>query len=380
MAPLIITGDGISKTMMGIILGSSSIVGMFFDIVLCKLFKKSNVRKMYLVLFLICAIYPLILWKSKTVWMYIFAMGVWGLYYDIFNIGQYDFVGRYIKKEEHASSFGVLQVFLSIGYLIAPLFAGLLISEVVDATPFIGAWIFLGIAFLFFIIFLLMVRKTKEEKNKEVIKKSTSRKRFYELQIWKGVAKKIFPILIITLMLSIIDSTFWTIGPLVVDGWANVGIIGGLFMTAYLLPFLLVGWIIGGITQKFGNFKTSNISLLLGSLIFSLLFFMSNPILIIISTFIGTIFFAISLPANSGSYADCISGTNSVKAEIETQADFVTNLGCVIGPMMAGFLADYLGNIASFSIIGIMGVIVTIILFLIHKFDHAKAIRMLESS
>lgn len=114
MVPVVITGEGISKTMMGIILGSSSIVGMFFDIVLCKLFRKSNVRKMYLILFIICAIYPLILWKSKTVWMYVLTMGVWGLYYDIFNIGQYDFVGRYIKEKEHASSFGVLCAFYQL--------------------------------------------------------------------------------------------------------------------------------------------------------------------------------------------------------------------------------------------------------------------------
>lgn len=269
--------------------------------------------------------------------------------------------------------------FLSIGYLLAPFFAGLLISDVIDATPFIGAWIFLGIAFLFFILFIFLLRKNKEVQKKEVVINTFHKKRFYELRVWEMVAKNILPLLSITLMLSIIDSTFWTIGPLIAEEWTNLGgMMGSLFMGAYLLPFLLVGGMIGTIAQRFGKFKTSNRCLLIGSLIFSMFFFISNPIILIILTFIATIFFAISLPVNSGLYADCIAETKTVKSEIESQADFITNLGCVIGPMLAGVLADYLGNIATFSVGGVMGVIVAIILSIHHRVSNPKVRRLIE--
>lgn len=363
--PLVITGGGLSKTMMGIIIGSSSVAGFVFDIFLCKILKSTNVRRTYLILFIICAIYPLILLNAKTVWIFLIAMGVWGIYYDLFNIGKYDFVGRYTEKEEHASSSGVLQVFLSIGYLLAPLFAGLIIGGVIGKEPFILSWIFLGIAFVFFIVLLIILKKNKVNKltydgeNKKVHNKYT------EWHIWRNVGKLILPVLILTFVLNLIDATFWTVGPLLVDSWADLGIFGTLFMTAYLLPPLFVGWFIGPATSKLGKKKTANICLLIASLLFASLFAVNNHIAIIAIVFIATIFLDVSFPANSATYADYISESGALETEIESQADFATNLGYVIGPMLAGFLADTFSNIAAFSIVGLIGIGVAILLLFI---------------
>jgi len=365
IAPLIITGEGLSKTMMGIILGTSSIAGMFFDIFLCKLLKNSHIRRLYLILFVICAIYPLMLWQAKTIWMYILVMGVWGIYYDLYNIGQYDFVGRYTKNDEHASSFGVLQVFSSVGYLLAPLFAGFLIGEVIGVETFLVAWIFLGIAFILFIVLLLLIRKNKQVRDEKDILKGINKKRYSELFVWERIGKAIFPILVLTVMLNIIDSTFWTVGPLLVDSWSTLGIIGSLFTTAYLLPPLFVGWFMGPITAKLGEKKTANLGLLLGSLIFALFYVIYNPIILIVLTFLAAIFINISLPANNGTYADSIYDDGSIGTEIEGEADFATNIGCVIGPMLAGVMADTVGNVATFSVVGVMGVIVAVVLLVI---------------
>ena len=67
VAPLIITDAGLSKTMMGLILGSSSIAGAIFDIIACKIFKNVSFRRMFLVMFAICFIYPLILFSAKQI-------------------------------------------------------------------------------------------------------------------------------------------------------------------------------------------------------------------------------------------------------------------------------------------------------------------------
>src|SRR6185503_11873762 len=110
--------------------------------------------------FAVCMLYPLILWQAKGVWMFLLAMAMWGIYFDLENFGNFDFVGRKADTEVHASHFGMLLSFKSVGYLLAPLIAGLLIgATTVGSRPFIFSWIVLGIAGVFFSFLLFMGRK-----------------------------------------------------------------------------------------------------------------------------------------------------------------------------------------------------------------------------
>ena len=70
-------------------------------------------------------------------------------------------------------------------------------------------------------------------------------------------------------------------------------------------------------------------------------------------------------PANKATYADYVSETRYIETEIESQADFATNFGYVIGPIMAGYLADTIGNIPAFAAIGVIGVVLSLILLFI---------------
>jgi len=370
VVPLVITSEGISKTMMGVIIGSSSLVGMLFDLLLCKIIKKPNLRRTYLIMFAVCTLFPLILMSAKTVWLYVLAMAIWGIYYDFFNVGRYEFVGQYIKEDEHASSFGVLQVFSSLGYLLSPLFAGFLIGKVLDVKPFIASWLFLGLAFIsFMILLLLLLRQRKRNENyvSETLKEMnfSLKPKYSEIYIWKRVGILILPVLLVTLMISVFDAIFCEIGPLVAEGWVGLGILGSLFLVAYLLPFVFAGWFIGPITKKLGKKKTAIWSLLFSGLFLTPFFFITNPIILIVLTLFSGFFLAICDPANRATYADYVSETPEIETDIESEADFATNLGYVIGPILAGFLADVLGNIPAFAVIGVLGIILALILFTI---------------
>ncbi len=362
LVPLLITNSGISKTMMGFILGTSSMFGFVFDILLCKAIKKTSLRRLYIILFVICAVYPLILYHASTVWLYILAMGVWGLYYDLFNIGRYDFVGRNFDTSEHAHSFGILGAFSGLGYLLVPFFAGFLISKTINFIPFIWAWIFLFAVVIFFIFVLAFLKKDK----KAVVEKEKKTKlKFSELFIWERIGKVIYPVLILTVLLNVINAVFWTVGPLLIASWTDLGVFSSLFLAAYLFPPLFVGWFVGIITKKFGTKKTGNVCLLIGSLALASFFLVQNHIVILVLTFISGFFISLAYPANNGTYADYIEESEVVAAEIESQADLATNLGYVIGPILAGFFADVLGNVAAFSVIGLIGVFVAILLLII---------------
>lgn len=76
LVPLVITQAGFSDTVMGIIFGSSSIVGGVFDFLLSKFLNNTHFRRLYLAMLAICALYPLILWQAKGIWMFLLAMAM----------------------------------------------------------------------------------------------------------------------------------------------------------------------------------------------------------------------------------------------------------------------------------------------------------------
>ncbi|MCX6797795.1 MAG: MFS transporter [Candidatus Falkowbacteria bacterium] len=260
VAPILITNNGISETLMGIIIGSSSIAGALFDFIACRLFKNTYYKRMFLIMFSLCLIYPFILWQANSFVVYIIAMSIWGVYFDLKNIGNFDFVGRHTSKSEHSASFGLIQVFQSIGFLIAPILVGFLIAEEFNYKPLILAGIFLAIAIIFYIFLFFSSNKKINAKlaKPTKIKKTT----WSELIIWGKIEKILFPVLFLTLILNFIDAFFWTVGPLFAESLTGVQKFAGFFMTAYSLPALLVGWSVGYFTIRHGKKRTAFFSLL----------------------------------------------------------------------------------------------------------------------
>jgi len=368
ITPLVIVEHGFSKTLMGVIYGSSSIAGALFDFLLCRFFKDTHFRRVYLVMFAVCFIYPFILWQASVWWIYLIAMALWGIYYDLHNFGDFDFVSRYSPEEEHASSFGVIQAFRGIGYMLAPLVAGLAIGTLVDQVklkPFVLSLVFLSISFIFYLILIRLTKKRSTIFQTKLKNKISDLDVLGEIKIWKKIVILIYPVLILTLALNILDAFFWTLGPLIAEELKSLQGLNGLFMVAYSLPVLLVGWVIGSLTKKFGKKKTAFFSFLLGSLVLVSFNFVSSSYLMITVILLSSIAYSMSWPAVNGAYADYIAEAPQVGKDIEGVVDLFTNLGYIIGPIMAGILADLLSNQAAFSVFGLCGVIMAFMLLIV---------------
>ncbi len=359
ITPLVISEHGFSTTMVGLILGSSSIAGAIFDFFVCRCFTNTNFRRIFLAMFAICFVYPLILWGSKTIGAYLFAMVLWGIYFDLYGFGVFDFVSRYTKDTEHASSFGIVQIFRALGSMLAPLIVGFVIVAGVDWRAFTLGWFFLTVGLLFFIALLLYVRNTPAIAGPAL---ACRRKNFLiEFKLWKKISKKIHPALLLTFFLFFIEAFFWTLAPLYGEHMGLKGF-GGLFLASYTLPALLLGWFVGSLTKKFGKKRTAFFGLLIGSMILTPLALLSNPWSVIALTFFSSLFISIALPSINGAYADYISEAPQVGGEIESVEDFSFNIGYVLGPICAGLFADLFNISIAFSILGVMGVVVALIL------------------
>jgi len=314
-------------------------------------------------MFAICLIYPLLLWQSKTLWLFLLAMAIWGIYYDLHGFGIFDFIGRHTEKKDHSSNFGIIQIFQSLGVILAPLIVGFVIVDAIDWRAFSLGWIFLIVSFTFFLTLLIFMRKHRPTDGN--LAYPPRRKNFFtELHLWKKLGKLLTPVLLLTFYLFFIDAFFWTLAPLYAEA-SSLGEFGGLFLTAYALPALIVGWFVGSLTKRFGKKRTAFVGLLLGSLILSSFSYLPNPILSIVIVFVASLFISMSMPAINAAYADYISEATQVEGEIEGLEDFAFNIGYVLGPISAGVLADTLGMKGAFSILGLLGVILAVILLVV---------------
>ena len=363
ITPLLIEEQGFSMSMIGLIIGSSSIAGAMFDFIVCKLFKNTNFKKMFLIMFLICAIYPLLLWQAKTLWFFLFLMAVWGIYFDLYGFGVFDFVGRYTKKTDHASSFGIVQIFRALGGMLAPLIVGFVIVSSVDWRAFSLGWLFLTIGFIFFVVIIILMRKYQPI-DKDLAYTPRRKNLFIELHLWKKLGKSMMPVLFLTFYLFVIEGFFWTLAPLYVET-ANFGQFGGVLLATYILPALIVGWFVGSLTKRFGKKRTAFTGLLIGSLVLSSFFYVSNPVILIITVFTASLFISMALPAINAAYADYISEAPQVEGEIESLEDFAFNIGYAVGPISAGILADIVGIKGAFSILGLFGAVLAFILLIV---------------
>lgn len=124
MTPLLMSNHGLSNTAIGLLIGSSSIAGAIFDFIICKLFKNTNYRRIFFTMLAVCLIYPLVLGNATSLTVFLLAMILWGLYFDLYGFGVFDYISRYTLKKEYSSNFGIIQISRSLGSIIAPLIIG----------------------------------------------------------------------------------------------------------------------------------------------------------------------------------------------------------------------------------------------------------------
>jgi len=358
--PLVISEHGYSKTEMGIIIGSSSFAGAIFDLLVSRYLKNPHYRKLYLSVFILSFVFLILLYGGNILWVYLIAMGVWGIYWDLYHFANFDLVSRVVPEREHASSFGVMGIFHALGNLIAPIVAGLVIATVVDFRPFAISGLMLVLSFMVFLVFYFQSKNLKEEPFPVIRRKMHW---MSEFGLWKEIFRQIPYLLILTFVIHITEAFFWTIGPLIAEN-GQFGEFGGVLLAAYVFPVLVTGWFVGRLSMKFGKKKTAVGSFFLGALVLMFFGMTSQPLMMIGIVFLASCMIGLSLPALNGAYADYIVETKKYEKEIQGVIDIFYNIGWMIGPALAGLTADLFGDRQAFSILGIFSAIVCAYLFL----------------
>jgi len=368
LTPVILSAHHFSNTQIGMIIGFSSLAGALFDILITKIFTKSSFRRFFIFLFIICMLYPLVLGYADSIFVFLIAMAMWGVYYDFYGFGIFDFISKYTNKDSHSQGFGIINMSKTLGQIIAPIIIGFTLIGIVYWKLFFLAWIFLGIAVILFVVLLWKLKNISSiinDTNNNINETNHHKKRslLFEVNIWTKIARFMVAPLIVTFFLFTIEAFFWTLAPLFAE--SNMTSFGGFFLAAYGIPILISGWFIGKITSKYGNRRTAFYGLLIGSVLLSLFFLVSsNPWFIIILIFVAAMFFTIAMPSINGTYSDCIVASPELEKEIEGLEDLAFNTAYIFGPILAGLLSDLTSIPLAFSILGGAGAIIALSLIL----------------
>ena len=377
-APIVMTHNKLSAGTVGLILGLSSVAGMAFDIIMSRLIKDMTYRSIFFFMLVVAAVYPFVLFGANSVTVYLMAMVIWGLYYNLYNVGTLDFVSRSGDDVDethtdidtaHAREFGVLKVFDGLGYMIAPLLGSVLIINMLNGDH--SRYLMLALILPAFSFFFLLINYHKHKSkvshfsrhiHRLLIHKGESFNFLKEMSIWMLVMKSLMPVLLLTLIINMVDSAMWTVGPLYSE---SLG--GGYFMLAYTIPPLLVGWVTGRVASRWGKRHTAIIALFIGSILMSGIGLTSVLPLLYAMSFAVSMCYSLAWPIINSIYADNINRDESIHEETESIEDLFTNIGDVLGPIIAGYSAQYAGSHHTFIYVGAIGVLCSAMLLFLKK-------------
>lgn len=355
--PVVVTESGYSNVVMGILVGSSSLFGALFDYLMSLWLKDMRYRRMLVLLFALCLIAPLFLFPGYPLLMYIAAMAIWGLYFDVCNFAIVNFVTMDQPKQHFSTSYGIITMFRSLAYVIGPITVGTLISMESTVLPYSFMW---AVTICAIILFVILVVSSPDTTSTDY--RHRRRSLVAEARVWRNIGGQVLPVLMLTVFVSMYHSFFWTLGPLITIRFGS-GAIDGLFLTLYSLPSLVIGFLVEKATRAAGKKRTALIGALLASIVLSGLLLYQTQAYVLILVVLSSTCIAFCLPSLNSTFSDYIHETKSYEQEIQGLQDFFTNIGYVIGPILAGYFSQYNGTIESFGYFGLIGIAITVCTF-----------------
>lgn len=348
-----------SPLAMGLMMALSSVVGFVMDLLFPQLLRSSGVRKLAGGA-LLGALVFLLSMLSSTWWSYllILAMGMaaWGIYYELDSFMTQQFVAGVAPTHERSSVWGVVGVVRNAAYFLGPIVGGY-VAYYGDRVVVMGSMGVLLFAYLLF----LMIRLPTE---REISHHDVSINLKEEIGHWYLLGRRVWPILLTSFVVGLIDATFWTSGTVLTDRLAEQSPLGGWFLSAYMFPFLFAGLVIAKWGVDEGKKKWAARFLFIGSLFLMLVGFVKSTLLLLSVVAVAGLFIAMAFPLIDSVYTDLVARARKGRKHIMGMSSATFSLAYVIGPILSGYVSGRVGEERTFTAIGMLICIVSIMLLM----------------
>jgi MFS family permease len=319
----------------GSILSISSFFGIFFNIFITKYFSKKSYKFFTFWMIIFAFITTLILMLSPRLLLpFIVAMITWSTYYEFRNYSKYNFVEKFLPSQKNAQAWSTMSIFQSMAYMLGPAIAIYLYSRNPN-QPFIASMIIISLASLFFIGFQKIYSKKKiEDGSKEEI-----RSIFDEVKITHILSKRIWPLVVFSFALTLLDVSFWTIGVLFSEQLRSQNQIGGLFVSIYTSAAIITGIVTPRIYGHLGKKRTAFVAGLIAGILLIFLAAINNVYLILIMVFIISLFSGVAFILTYATFEDYVTRLDGNGYNMISIGQISQNVAYVLGPIFFGLVS-----------------------------------------
>ena len=343
---------------MGLVISTSSLVGLAADLVLPQLMPRLSTKKalLFTTIFQLVFISTLLVTLFyPQLWLFFLAMACWGLYFEFLTFSTKIFVTKKVPHPMNSIAWANIMFGRSLSYVIGPIFVTSLIFRG-NLTVLLTVLI---ISLLTQLVSLLFpVKTTTLEQQEENIFQTP--KLLLEIKYWKKLTKTAWPALIITFLFSLIDAAFWTIGTVLAIKLENIFFYAFLFLPLYVIPMIFAQLIL--MKKAVGNHKErlAALFLLLGAITLSLINKQSNNWLLLLIAFTTGFFSSLAFTLTEAANTDLEDRMGIHRQHLIGFSNSLFSLGYIVGPFLAGLLSSLYHEQLSFSIIGMSTAIVSL--------------------
>lgn len=352
--PLVVGENINSNTIVGIVMALSSVVGLACDLIFPQLFQRKTWKFLLIAGIIISITFPITANLGvafSSIAIFILASIMWGVYYEFLSFSQQSFVISTENRESFSKDWGLVSIIVGLGSLVGPIIGSVLVREsLVNSASIIVAIQLMALIFALLLIFV----ENKVDKIETIegeMKMSISK----ELVYWFVLVKRIWPPIIVGLAMTFISAAFWTLGPLFGEELLGAQGLDWLVIIVFIIPTIPGAIILSKLKIVHHKKIISEVGLLFAGLCMAGIFLVKDDlILVMLMILLLGLFLAFTWPLNEAVYSDISERSGGEKLHITAITRANTSIGYVLGPLLAGAIADSTSYYAAFSIIGLI--------------------------
>ncbi len=334
----------------GIIISLTSIIGILCDFFFPQIFKATDWKQQFIMGMILAIFLNITLSNSVhsgSVPLLILAGLLWTLYYEFCAFA----INNYLAVSEKSNNFVYDWSLISIVYNVAAIIGPILASFIIEDF-FLVLLVFQLISLISIFVVGYITRKEIKVTPKSKIKSTLSL--FRGLEIWKVLVPKVLPLILFSIGIGIIDSTYWTIGGLYASQIFKNNDLSWITIVMYSIPFIFGSIIMAKLNMKKFKKLTSQIFLAINAVLL-LIFFIPdiNPFIAMGIILVSSFFLALASPLNDAAFSDLLTRLNEKMEHLVGIKKISYSIAYIIGPVLSGFLTENFGFQNTFAIMGL---------------------------
>lgn len=353
-----------SPLTMGLVMAFSSLAGLIADLIFPQLLRKFTSKTLMLMTILVSALFGLVM--LLTTWwplmmLFLFGMVVWGIYYELLGFGASEYVSSNAPSHFRTGAWSLLSAFRGLAYFLGPIIGSLLALQYGNITAIGSALLFTAIGL---IIWFLLIGMNKSHQKVGSSEEAERVDIFLEAKYWLILIRRVWPVVIISLLCGLLDSTFWTTGTVFSDNLAREHVYGGLFLPLYELPMVVVGLMVARMGIYKGKKKLAEFFLLVAGILMMFLVLVENTVLILLISLLVGVATAICWPLKDAIYTDVVNRMGHQGKHMIGLSGSTVSVAYILGPIISGAIAQSFGEKNTFVVVGMFIVMISLLLLI----------------